>query len=156
MTANPLLDELCSRDTVAEILDLLDPIDTLIALMRAQGLGDAQIGAELGISKQSVWERMAAARQRLLDALPELRVVLDGRRHSGLDPAGHPAPPLTVTALARRLDVSRLTVLDWIRAGHLPGAYRQGNRWLIPRSALATFQPPASWRRTDLAGRPDA
>jgi excisionase family DNA binding protein len=150
MSDNPLLDSLCSRDAVAEILGLLEPLDSLIAYLRARGLTDAQIGDELGMSRQSVWERMNIARQRILVALPELRVALEGRRHLGQGD-GAEGQPLTVTALARRMDVSRLTVLGWIRDGRLPGAYRQGRRWLIPREALDSFQPPTSRRRPDLS-----
>jgi excisionase family DNA binding protein len=153
MSDNPLLDDLCSRETIDEILDLLDPIDTLIAYLRARGLDDKEIGTELGITKQAVWERMTAARRRLLDAIPELCVVLDGRRPTSYSRAGDPDRPLTVTALARRMEVSRLTVIGWIHDGRLPGAYRQGRRWLIPHSALDAFRPLASRRRPDLSPR---
>jgi excisionase family DNA binding protein len=151
MSDNPLLDELCSRDTVAEILAVLDPFDLLIAYLRARGLSDAQIGAELGITKQSVWERMNTARWRLLEAMPDLRVALEGRRHVGHGGDAEDGAPLTVTAAARAMDVSRITVLGWIRDGRLPGAYREGRRWLIPRATLAAFRPPVSRRRPDLS-----
>jgi excisionase family DNA binding protein len=154
MSDNPLLDHLCSQDTIAEILGCLDPIDTLIAYLRARGLSDARIAAELGITKQSVWARMDVARRRILDALPELGPSLDGRRHtarSAMAAAGH---LLTVTDLAHHFDVSRVTILGWIRDGRLPGAYRDGNLWLVPASALAAFHPPSSHRRPDLANAP--
>lgn len=154
MSDNPLLDNLCSLDTVAEILDCLDPIDTLIAYLRTRGLSDTRIAAELHISKQSVWQRMDAARARILDAIPELCPALDSRRRAGCPATGAPERLLTVTALARRFDVSRVTVIGWIRDGRLPGAYREGNLWLVPISALAAFRPPPSRRRPDLAGRP--
>jgi excisionase family DNA binding protein len=142
MDGHPGLDALCSRERVREILDALDPIDTLIGLLRAEGLSDTQIGSELGMSRQAVWARMDLARQRIVAALPELRVALDGRQHRGQDHAGHLSGAASVAWVADRFGVARCTVLSWIHAGRLPGAYREGQRWRVPRSALADFQPP--------------
>jgi hypothetical protein len=110
MDGHPGPDELCSGERVGEILDVLDPIDTLIGLLRAQGLSDTQIGAELGISRQAVWARMDLARKRIVTALPELRVALDGRRHGGQDHAGHSGGAASVAWVADRFGVARCTV----------------------------------------------
>jgi excisionase family DNA binding protein len=155
VSENPLLDILCSRDTVDEILAHLNPLDMLIAYLRTQGLSDAQIGDELGIRRQSVWERMQAARARIVAAMPELASTLDGRRHVGQERDGDGHPAHTVTQVARRLDVSRVTVLGWIHQGRLAGAYRAGRRWLIPSAGLSDFQQPSGRWGDDAASPHD-
>ena len=77
---HPALDRLVRHETLAHALSLMRPRELAVAALRADGLTDVQIAALLGITPKAVYARMMRARQRISADLPELRVVLDGRR----------------------------------------------------------------------------
>jgi DNA-binding CsgD family transcriptional regulator len=77
---HPALDRLVRQETLAQALSLMRPRELAVAALRADGLTDVQIAALLGISPKAVHARMRRAQQRIFEELPELRVVLDGRR----------------------------------------------------------------------------
>ena len=78
--SHPTLDRLVRQDTLAQALALMRPRELAVAALRADGLTDRQIAALLGITPKTVSARMMRARQRIAQDLPELRVVLEGRR----------------------------------------------------------------------------
>jgi excisionase family DNA binding protein len=47
---------------------------------------------------------------------------------------------LSLTEVARLLDMSVSGVRGWAEAGRFPGGYKVGRRWRIPESALAAFR----------------
>ncbi len=75
------LDRLIEQDTFAEMLSLLEPEELVIAFLRLEALSDDQIAVLLEIDRITVSRRMDLARQRIVEALPELDVVLRDRRH---------------------------------------------------------------------------
>jgi DNA-binding CsgD family transcriptional regulator len=78
--SHPSLDRLVRQDTLAQALALMRPRELAVAALRADGLTDRQIARLLGITPKTVSARMTRARQRIAQDLPELRVVLEGRR----------------------------------------------------------------------------
>jgi predicted DNA-binding protein (UPF0251 family) len=78
------LDRLVEQDTFAEALALLEPEELVIASLRLEALSDDQIASLLGIDRATVCRRMEQARQRIVEALPELGPVLRHRRHPPL------------------------------------------------------------------------
>jgi DNA-directed RNA polymerase specialized sigma24 family protein len=77
---HPALDRLVRQDTLAQALSLMRPRELVVAALRADGLTDRQIAVLLGITHKAFHARMMRARQRIAKDLPELRVVLEGRR----------------------------------------------------------------------------
>jgi DNA-binding CsgD family transcriptional regulator len=77
---HPVLDRLVRQETLAQALSAMRPRELVVAALRADGLTDVQIADLLGITPKAVYARMWRARQRIAADLPELRVVLDGRR----------------------------------------------------------------------------
>ena len=75
------LDRLIEQDTFAEVLALLEPEELVIASLRLEGLSDEQIASLLDIDRATVCRRMEQARQRIVEAMPELDPVLRDRRH---------------------------------------------------------------------------
>lgn len=75
------LDRLIEQDTFIEALALLEPEELVIASLRLEALSDDQIASLLGIDRATVCRRMEQARQRIVEALPELAPVLRDRRH---------------------------------------------------------------------------
>jgi DNA-binding CsgD family transcriptional regulator len=144
---NPCLDRLISAEVLAQALALMRPRELAVAALRVDGLTDVQIGELLGIGPTAVNNRIVRARARILDALPELRVCLDGRQSPHL--RGEPQlsgvrAVFTPVALAEKLGVSPVTVRRWCHEGRLSGAWRTANgRWHIPAEALPDLQPPA-------------
>lgn len=57
---------------------------------------------------------------------------------------------LTTSQIAKRLNVSPITVRLWCRQGKFPKAYEdetpRGMVWLIPESDLENFEPPKTGR----------
>lgn len=78
------LDRLVEQDTFAEALALLGPEELVIAALRLEALSDDQIASLLDIDRATVCRRMEQARQRIVEALPELAPVLRNRRHPPL------------------------------------------------------------------------
>ena len=75
------LDRLVEQDTFAEAMALLEPEELVIASLRLEGLSDEQIAFLLDIDRATVCRRMEQALQRIVEALPELAIVLRDRRH---------------------------------------------------------------------------
>ena len=75
------LDRLVEQDTFAEVLALLEPEELVIACLRLEALSDEQIASLLDIDRGTINRRMEQARQRIVEALPELGPVLRDRRH---------------------------------------------------------------------------
>ena len=78
------LDRLVEQDTFAEVLALLEPEELVIASLRLEALSDEQIASLLDIDRATICRRMEQARQRIVEALPELAPVLRDRRHRPL------------------------------------------------------------------------
>jgi DNA-directed RNA polymerase specialized sigma24 family protein len=74
------LDWLIAQETVREILETLAPGQLVVAALRMEGLSNEQIADLLGITHQAVNSRMVKARRRLARELPELAVMIEGRR----------------------------------------------------------------------------
>ncbi len=81
MISSEPLDRLVEQDTFAEMLSLLEPEELVIAFLRLEALSDDQIAALLEIDRITVSRRMDLARQRIVEAMPELATVLRDRRH---------------------------------------------------------------------------
>jgi len=111
---------------------------------------------------------VTAAADRLLalaDALPEGgTVVLDAgalRRLAGIEPehddvtGGVVLDDLTPETAGELIGKSPSTVRGWCAAGSIPGSYKLGRTWRIPRAALRSFldgkatKPRESERRQD-------
>ena len=78
------LNRLVEQDTFAEMLALLEPEELVIASLRLEAMSDEQIASLLEIDCATVCRRMEQARQRIVEALPELAPVLRGRRYRSL------------------------------------------------------------------------
>jgi hypothetical protein len=76
------LDRLVEQDRFAEMLALLEPEELVIASLRLEELSDDQIASLLDIDRTTVRYRMEQARQRIVEALPELASVLRDRRYA--------------------------------------------------------------------------
>jgi excisionase family DNA binding protein len=144
---HPVLERLIAAEDLARALALLRPGELAVAMLRADGLTDAQIGRLLDITPASVGARVSRARARIVRCIPELRVFLDGR----VSPATRGAPQVsglrevfTPAALAEKWGVTPTTVRRWCAEGRLPDAWRtDGGRWRIPAEAMRDFDPPA-------------
>ena len=51
---NPMLERLVCMEAVVEILEALTPCELVVALLRAEGLSDGEIGEFLGIGRWAV------------------------------------------------------------------------------------------------------
>ena len=78
--STPPLEQLIGREAVAEILDALTPSELVVALLRAEGMTDYEIGEFLGIGRWAVSQRMMRARGRMERAVPGMARKLEGRR----------------------------------------------------------------------------
>lgn len=74
------LEWLIRRETLAEILSLLSPLELFIAECRAEGMSDSTTGAQLGMSRRHVCHIMVGAQRRIMEELPEAAEWLEGRR----------------------------------------------------------------------------
>lgn len=77
---NPPLDRLVRRERVAEILDTLTAAELVVALLRAEGMSDTEIGEFLAIERWVVRQRMIRARARIEQIGPGTARMLEGRR----------------------------------------------------------------------------
>ena len=77
---NPPLDHLVRRERLAEILRALTPAELVVALLRAEGMSDAEIGDFLAIERWVVRQRMIRARARIGQIGPGMVRMLEGRR----------------------------------------------------------------------------
>ena len=80
---NPPLERLVRRELVAEILAALTAAELVVAILRAEGMTDGEIGAFLGIDRSAVRQRMKRARRRIGWAVPEVVGMMKGRRRHG-------------------------------------------------------------------------
>ena len=81
MIAPHPLDRLVEQDTFAEAMALLEPEELVIASLRLESLSDEQIAALLDVDRATICRRMEQARQRIVEALPELAPVLRDRHY---------------------------------------------------------------------------
>lgn len=49
---------------------------------------------------------------------------------------GMPEPDLTIPEVAATVNAATETIARMVRRGALPGAYKIGNRWRVPREAV--------------------
>lgn len=84
MSVPHALDRLVEQDTFAEMVSLLRPVELMIACLRLEDLADDQIASLLDLDRSTVHSHMEQALQRIVEALPELGVVLRDRRHPPL------------------------------------------------------------------------
>ena len=77
---NPPLERLVAGERVAEILEALTPAELVVALLRAEGMSDGEIGEFLGIERWVVRQRMSRARARIARAVPGSAQMIEGRR----------------------------------------------------------------------------
>jgi DNA-directed RNA polymerase specialized sigma24 family protein len=86
--------DLIRRQDFEDIVRHLHPIELLIAILRLDGLTDAQIAALLHVSRPAVTKRMRRAQRRIARDLPDVAHLLAGRVRRRGRPATHPpAPP---------------------------------------------------------------
>jgi DNA-directed RNA polymerase specialized sigma24 family protein len=78
--ANPPLERLVRSELVADILEALTPAELVVALLRAEGMSDGEIGQFLDIGQWVVRQRMIRARARIEQAVPGGARLLEGRR----------------------------------------------------------------------------
>ena len=86
-------DRFVEKETFAEILACLTPIELLAAALRLEGLSDAKIGALLGMSRQGVRKRLRRAQARIIHTRPDLAPALLGRHRPTNKPKSGQAPP---------------------------------------------------------------
>lgn len=67
------------RELAGEILEALTPAELVVALLRAEGLSDREIGEFLGVARWVVRERMIRARRRIARAVPGAAGMVEGR-----------------------------------------------------------------------------
>jgi excisionase family DNA binding protein len=174
------LERLVEQDTFAEMVSLLKPEELRVATLRLEGLPDSQIAAMLDIDPRTVVRRMEEARQRIIQALPELASFLRNRQYLNRQPLPWQVPPLergwlcqwdengeeslpnldsgmTVRDVARRYGVTRQTVTRWIREGRFPNAHLAGagrGAYRIPELDLINMQPGRRSRPQRRPGEP--
>ena len=68
------------REAVREILETLTPCELVVALLRAEGMSDGEIGEFLGIERGTVRRRMVRARARIARTVPGMARLVEGRR----------------------------------------------------------------------------
>ena len=77
---NPPLERVAGREAVGEILEALTPCELVVALLRAEGMSDGEIGEFLGIGRWTVRQRMVRARRRIGRRVPGMARMVEGRR----------------------------------------------------------------------------
>ena len=77
---NPPLERVVGREAVGEILAALTPCELVVALLRAEGMSDGEIGEFLGIGRWAVRQRMIRARGRIARTVPGVARMMEGRR----------------------------------------------------------------------------
>lgn len=53
-------------------------------------------------------------------------------------------PDLTVDQLTEHFHKTRATIMGWLRAGQIPGAYKVGRTWLVPAEGLDRLKRDSS------------
>ena len=76
----PPLERLIRNERVADILGTLTPAELVVALLRAEGMSDGEIGEFLDIAQWVVRQRMIRARARIGQIGPGMARMLEGRR----------------------------------------------------------------------------
>lgn len=85
------LERLIWQDTLAEILDLMTPYELIIAVLRLEGLTDAEIGEMLGTHRGAVAQHMLDLQEWIVRRKPELASFLSSRqRPSGISRTSAP------------------------------------------------------------------
>ena len=79
---NPLLERVAGREAVVEILEALTPCELVVALLRAEGMSDGEIGEFLGIGREATRQRMVRARRRISCTVPGMARLVEGRRRT--------------------------------------------------------------------------
>ena len=79
---NPPLERVVGREAVVESLEALTPCELVVALLRAEGMSDGEIGECLGIGRVAVRQRMVRARGRIGRKVPGVARMVEGRRRS--------------------------------------------------------------------------
>lgn len=149
MLTNPILVRVIDRESFREIITRLTPKQLVVAVLRADGLNDREIGWLLGLGRQTVSARMRKAAQDI-GRDPELAPYVAGRTKCKWRVHPHDAienprveGDLGTGEVAKLFEVSRRTVFDWIRDGRLPNAYQTPTgRWRVPAGDLKGLEPP--------------
>lgn len=167
---SPFAEPLIMRETFGEIVDLMTAEELGVARLRLGGVPDDKIAKLLGIREQSVYERMQRARERIVSEIPEMAHFFRGRTlqpgprcdvaiplEQGWvcsEPAAlrnyHPLSPMYTPARVaawcgmRAGGLGAAMVRRWCRAGVLPGAHKQGGRWMIPEEGLEVARKVAA------------
>ena len=76
------MERVMGREAVGEILEALTPCELVVALLRAEGMSDGEIGEFLGIGREATRQRMVRARRRIGRVIPGVAGVLEGRRRT--------------------------------------------------------------------------
>jgi len=134
---NPVLDRMIEKETFAEIIARLKPIETAVALLRADGMDDQQIADALGITRAAVQARIKQAVTRISKQMPEAARLLAGRDRYNSASRHLTAPEeddlITASHAARMVGCSSQTIRNWITTGRLPNAQQASTgQWLIP------------------------
>ncbi len=134
---NPVLDRMIEKETFAEIIARLKPVETTVALLRADGLDDQQIADALGITRAAVQARIKQAVTRISKQMPEAARLLAGRDRYNSASRHLTAPEendlITASHAARMVGCSSQTIRNWITTGRLPNAQQASTgQWLIP------------------------
>lgn len=134
---NPILDRMIEKEIFAEIIVRLNPSETAVALLRADGLDDQQIAEALGITRAAVQGRIKQAVTRISSQMPEAARLLAGRDRYNSASRHFTIPEqddlITASHAARMLSCSSQTIRNWITAGRLPNAQQASTgQWLIP------------------------
>lgn len=134
---NPILDRMIEKEIFAEIIVRLNPSETAVALLRADGLDDQQIAEALGITRAAVQARIKQAVTRISSQMPEAARLLAGRDRYNSASRHFTIPEqddlITASHAARMLSCSSQTIRNWITAGRLPNAQQASTgQWLIP------------------------
>jgi DNA-directed RNA polymerase specialized sigma24 family protein len=89
MNQNDILDYICHRETVREILSIVEPTQLSVMALRWSGMDNMQIAQSLGVTHQAVTGRLSNARKRISFMLPDVAPMIEGRRnysHSAGEP----------------------------------------------------------------------
>ena len=73
------VDHIIARENLAEIAATLTGPELFVVYLAAQGWSGAEIAEHLGVHRSTVSYRLAAARRRILQKMPELAPAVDGR-----------------------------------------------------------------------------
>ena len=77
MTPNPILDRLIAQESYTALLDELTPKQLSVTALRLDGIPLSLAAQLLGVSHQTLAERIRTARRHLLDCFPHIRSRVD-------------------------------------------------------------------------------